>query len=157
MRYHFSYLLDITGSVIVDNFALAMMVDEYQAQAWTFDSLTIVVPVVFLPIFNEYFADMEYEYRMALVNAPNVTAEDVYSYSVGNMAPDGRNGIEIIISHGSTLLTNIANSSSTALASFIMPSGIFCAYPQLTFNQYALSMSCYPTYPVALFPLHLRV
>jgi hypothetical protein len=59
MRYHFSYLLDITGSVIVDNFALAMMVDEYQAQAWTFDSLTIVVPVVFLPIFNEYFADME--------------------------------------------------------------------------------------------------
>jgi hypothetical protein len=90
----------------------------------------------------------KYEYRMALVNAPNVTAEDVYSYSVGNMAPDGRNGIEIIISHGSTLLTNIANSSSTALASFIMPSGIFCAYPQLTFNQYALSMSCYPTYPV---------
>jgi hypothetical protein len=145
----FSYVLDLTGSVIVDNFALAMMADECQAQAWTFDSLTIIVPIVFLPIFHQYFADLEYQYRIALLNAPHVTAEDIYSYSVGNMAPpDGQNGIEIIISHGSTLLMNIADLPSTILASFITPSGIFCAYLRLTFNQYALSMNSYPTYPV---------
>ena len=152
----FLHILDISGSVIVGNFALAMMANEYGAQAWSFNLLTIVIPATFLPVYNDYFAMAGYLHGTVSTNSVPATVEEMHSFFAGGRIapPEDHFGIKIILCQGPTIWANVDDALSTALTSFVTPSGLFCAYPQLTFNQYTLSMNRHPTY-ATLYSHHL--
>jgi hypothetical protein len=158
----FLLLLDLADAVIAGNFALAMMANEDEGSAWSFDSLNILVPRDSVVLLEEFFHNLNYEWKVddpANNDAvPNASPRAVLDYVISSLqgtfnfwAPlpqptSLRNiGITLFTCDRDLITKRLADAPSTLFASFVTPSALFCAYPEQTFGKYALAMNRFPT------------
>ena len=152
----FCSLLESTEALIVGDFALALMEDEHLAKKWTFDNLNIIVPCEAVALLKDFFAALDYRCKIneyGIHALPDALQSDVYDYMLRltstppPTSPVGWGRIELIICYRDRMdkMDHVAEALSTRLASFVTPTGIFCAHPQLTFNHQALAMNHFPT------------
>lgn len=150
-------LLDLTDSFIFGEFALAMMADEYTGLNWSFNSLKIIIPANSAEVIENFFRDSGYKWKITtndVDDGPDASPQEVLSFVFSAPPFSGRmsagqghgiGGIELYIRSRNRMMRTVGKVQSTALASFIAPSGLFCAYPEMTFHNYAIAMNRFPT------------
>jgi hypothetical protein len=163
-RYSFSFaggshllfcsLLEAADVLIIGDFALAMMEDEYWAQKWAFDTLSIIVRRKSVALLEDFFTRLDYQCKINehdIYALPDALRDDVFNFMLGltnpppPTTPAGFGSIELIVCYGGDRMQHVVEALSTGLASFVTPSGIFCAFPRLTFNHQAMAMNHLPT------------
>lgn len=129
------------------------MEDEHRAQKWSFDSFRIIVPHDSVALLEHFFTGLEYQCKInehGIHALPNASQEDVFQFVLGlfgtpSPMAQGTGCVELIVYHRDDMMSHVADTLSTGLASFVSASGIFCAYPRLTFNHQAMAMNRFPT------------
>ncbi|KAF8332918.1 hypothetical protein F5887DRAFT_1075274 [Amanita rubescens] len=151
-----SRFLEISDAIIVGPFCWAMMADEDDGLNWSFDSLQIIVPRDSATLLEECFdrSSDEWSDRNPLIdNAPSASLPKVLDFNTSNLnltvSPGRRNrGVLIFVCDRDSVMKCCAEvAPSTAYASFVMPSALFCAYPDLTFRQQKTGC-CYEPFPI---------